>query len=52
MKNIFNNMRRRVQKMEDDIRRIKKSPLTYSVEEYKLMMEGNIEILNGNKKKN
>ena len=51
MKNIFNNMRRRVQKMEDDIRRIKESPLTYSVEEYKLMMEGNIGILNDNKKK-
>lgn len=51
MKNIFNNMRRRVQKMEDDIRRIKESPLTYSVDEYKLMMEGNIEILNENKKK-
>lgn len=51
MKNIFNNMRRRVQKMENDIRRIKESPLTYSVEEYKEMMEGNIEILNENKKK-
>ncbi|WP_061994618.1 hypothetical protein [Clostridium sp. ATCC 25772] len=51
MKNIFNNMRRRVQKMEDDIRRIKESPLTYSVDEYKTMMEGNIEILNKNRKK-
>lgn len=51
MKNIFNNMRRRVQKMEDDIRRIKESPLSYSVEEYKIIMEGNIEILNDNKKK-
>lgn len=51
MKNIFNGMRRRVQKMEDDIRRIKESPLTYSVDEYKSMMEGNIEILNENKKK-
>ncbi len=51
MKNIFNNMRRRVQKMENDIRRIKESPLTYSVDEYKSMMEGNIEILNDNKKK-
>lgn len=51
MKNIFNNMRRRVQKMEDDIRRIKESPLTYSVDEYRNMMEGNIEILNDNRKK-
>ena len=51
MKNIFANMRRRVQKMEDDIRRIKESPLTYSVDEYRKMMEGNIEILNENKKK-
>ncbi len=51
MKNIFNNMRRRVKKMEDDIRRIKESPLSYSVEEYKIMMEGNIEILNDNKKR-
>lgn len=51
IKNIFNDMRRRVQKMENDIRRIKESPLTYSVDEYKSMMEGNIEILNDNKKK-
>ena len=50
MKNIFNNMRRRVQKMENDIRRIKESPLTYSVDEYKSMLEGNIEILYLNKK--
>lgn len=51
IKNIFNNMRRRVQKMETDIRRIKESPLIYSVEEYREMMEGNIAILNENKKK-
>ena len=51
MKNIFNNMRSRVQNMEDDIRRIKEYPLTYSVDEYRNMMEGNIEILNDNRKK-
>lgn len=51
MKNIFNNMRRRVHKMEDDIRRIKESPLTYSVKEYSSMLEGNIEIINENNKR-
>ena len=51
IKNIFNTMRRRVQKMEDDIRRIKESPLSYSIEDYKSMMEGNMKILNESRKK-
>ena len=51
IKSIFNTMRRRVQKMEEDVRRIKEAPLSYSIEEYKNMMEGNIEILNESRKK-
>ena len=44
-------MKNRIHKMEDDIRRIKESPLTYSVEEYKNITEGNLEILRSNNKK-
>ncbi|MBE6050258.1 MAG: hypothetical protein E7214_06230 [Clostridium sp.] len=51
IKNIFKGMRNRIHKMEDDIRRIKESPLTYSVEEYKKVTEGNLEILRENNKK-
>lgn len=51
IKNIFKGMKNRIHKMEDDIRRIKESPLTYSVEEYKNITEGNLEILRNNNKK-
>ena len=50
IKNIFNILRRRVQGMEDAIRKIKENPLSYSTEDYKSMMEGNLEILNNTKK--
>ncbi|AGK98604.1 hypothetical protein [Clostridium pasteurianum] len=50
IKNIFNMLRIRVQSMEDAIRKIKENPLAYSTEDYKSMMEGNIDILNNTKK--
>jgi len=45
IKNIFSILRIRVQSMEDAIRKIKENPLAYSTEDYKSMMEGNLEIL-------
>ena len=51
IKGIFNRMRMRIKKMEEDIRRIKEAPLTYSIEEYKKLTEGNLETLNENNKK-
>lgn len=51
IKNIFNLLRMRVQSMEDAIRKIKENPLAYTTEDYKNMMEGNIDILNSTKKK-
>lgn len=51
IKNIFNMLRIRVQSMEDAIRKIKENPLAYSTEDYKAMMEGNLELLNDTKKK-
>ena len=36
--------------MEDAIRKIKENPLAYSIEDYKSMMEGNLDILNNTKK--
>lgn len=50
IKNIFNILRIRVQSMENSIRKIKENPLSYSAEDYKSMMEGNLEILNNTKK--
>ena len=37
--------------MEEAIRKIKENPLSYSTEDYKLMMEGNLELLNNTKRK-
>ena len=51
IKNIFSNMRNRINNMEDNIRRIKESPLTYSVDEYKRITEGNLKVLRENNKK-
>ncbi|WP_102400943.1 hypothetical protein [Haloimpatiens massiliensis] len=50
IKNIFNMLRIRVQSMENAIRKIRENPLSYSAEDYKSMMEGNLEILNNTKK--
>lgn len=51
IKNIFNMLRIRVQSMENAIRKIKENPLSYSSEDYRAMMGGNLEILNSTKKK-
>jgi hypothetical protein len=50
IKNIFNMLRIRVQSMEEAIRKIKENPLAYSTEDYRSMMEGNLDILNNTKK--
>ena len=50
IKNVFNMLRIRIQSMEDAIRKIKENPLAYSIEDYKSMMEGNLDILNNTKK--
>ncbi|WP_252229734.1 hypothetical protein [Clostridium sp. ZBS15] len=49
IKNIFNMLRVRVQSMEDAIRKIKENPLSYSTEDYRNMMEGNLELLKNSK---
>ena len=51
IKNIFNMMRIRVQSMDNAIRKIRENPLSYSIEDYKKMMEGNLELLKGSKEK-
>lgn len=51
IKNIFNMLRIRVQSMEEAIRKIRENPLSYSTEDYKKTMEGNLELLNNSKKK-
>ena len=49
IKNIFNMLRIRVQSMEEAIRKIRENPLSYSIDDYKGMMEGNLELLNNTK---
>ncbi|MBU5316288.1 hypothetical protein KQI30_08395 [Clostridium bornimense] len=51
VKNIFKSMRSKIHKMQDDIRKIKESPLMFSVKEYKAVTEGNLEILRDCSKK-
>lgn len=51
IKNIFNMLRIRVQSMEEAIRKIKENPLSYSTEDYKKMMDGNLELLKDSKQK-
>lgn len=51
IKNIFNMLRIRVQSMEEAIRKIRENPLNYSTDDYKSMMEGNLELLSNTKKK-
>lgn len=51
IKNIFADYRHRVQKIQSDIMRIKENPLSYSIEEYKEITEGNLELLDSSKKK-
>lgn len=51
IKNIFTEFRRRVQKIQSDILKIKENPLSYSIDEYKRTTEGNIELLDSSKRK-
>jgi hypothetical protein len=44
-------LRIRVQSMEEAIRKIKENPLSYSTEDYKKIMEGNLELLKDSKQK-
>lgn len=50
IKNIFNILRIRVQSMEEAIRKIKENPLSYTIQDYRAMLEGNLELLNKTKK--
>lgn len=51
IKNIFNLLRIQLQKMHDAIRRIRQNALNYSVEEYRQLLEGNMDSLNETRKK-
>jgi len=51
VKNIFNLLRIQLQKMHDAIRRIRQNALNYSVEEYRQLLEGNMDSLNATRKK-
>ncbi|MCB2312238.1 hypothetical protein LGL55_12365 [Clostridium tagluense] len=51
VKNIFNLLRIQLQKMHDAIRRIRQNALNYSVEEYRQLLEGNMDSLNTTRKK-
>ncbi|MFT5875342.1 MAG: biotin operon repressor [Clostridium sp.] len=51
IKNIFNLLRIQLQKMHDAIRRIRQNALNYSVDEYKQLLEGNMDSLNATRKK-
>lgn len=51
IKNIFNIIRKRIQSMDEAIRKIKDNPLKYSIDDYKKMMEGNLELIKDSKEK-
>lgn len=51
IKNIFNLLRIQLQKMHDATRRIRQNALNYSVEEYRQLLEGNMDSLNATRKK-
>ena len=51
IKNIFNIMRKRIQSMDEAIRKIKDNPLNYSIDDYKKIMEGNLELIKDSKGK-
>ncbi|MCB2288285.1 hypothetical protein LGK97_00710 [Clostridium sp. CS001] len=51
VKNIFNLLRIQLQKMHDATRRIRQNALNYSVEEYRQLLEGNMDSLNATRKK-
>lgn len=51
IKNIFNMFRIRVQKMEEDIQKIKENPLSYSNSDYEKITKGNLELMKKSKEK-
>ncbi|HEY8889674.1 MAG TPA: hypothetical protein VIM70_05430 [Clostridium sp.] len=51
VKNIFNLLRIQLQKMHDAISKIRQNALNYSVEEYRQLLEGNMDSLNTTRKK-
>ncbi|MCB2361362.1 hypothetical protein [Clostridium estertheticum] len=51
VKNIFNLLRIQLQKMHDAVRKIRQNALNYSVEEYKQLLEGNMDSLTATRKK-
>jgi hypothetical protein len=51
VKNIFNLLRIQLQKMQEAIRRIRHNALNYSVDEYRQLMEENLDSLNSTRRK-
>lgn len=51
IKNVFNLLRIQYQKMQEAMRKIRMNALNYSVEQYREIMEENIEIISDTKKK-
>lgn len=51
IKNIFNMFKMRVQKMEEDIQRIKENPLSYSNSDYEKITKGNLNLMKESKEK-
>ncbi|MBU3191540.1 hypothetical protein K9O30_19460 [Clostridium bowmanii] len=51
IKNIFNLLRIQLQKMHDAVRTIRQNALNYSVEEYRQLLEGNMDSLTATRKK-
>ncbi|MBU3192823.1 hypothetical protein [Clostridium algidicarnis] len=51
IKNIFNMFRIRVQKMEEDIQRIRENPLNYSNSDYGKITKGNLALMKESKEK-
>ena len=51
IKNIFNRFRMRVQKMEEDIQKIKENPLSYSNSDYEKITKGNLNLVKESKEK-
>lgn len=51
IKNIFNMFRIRVQKMEEDIQKIRENPLNYSNSDYEKITKGNLELMKESKER-
>lgn len=51
VKNIFNQLRIRLQKMEEDMNRIRRNVLDYPVSDYQEMLEENLAVIEGTREK-